>query len=144
MLDDQMISVNPSKSSASSQSNIDENRTSIRVLNREQLNLETHQLVWLDPEFLKNGITSERLRQIIDYTKIFDNIDDCLGYIEKTKNRNQTFLICTKVLSEELLTRLHSIDYNIYKTYVYTSDEKPEKLCKNLQVVLKNAFLLIV
>lgn len=134
-----MISMN-SLEMTCSQLNIDLKRRFRRQLNREQINLESHQLVWLDPAFIKTDITLERLRQIIDYTNVFDDIEDCLQYIEQIKNGNKIFLVCTKELNNELKSSLRSDKHNIYKTYIYAKDEKPEKLSTNLQVVKKDDF----
>ncbi len=134
MLDDGVCSLNSSKSTCS-RSNIDQNRQFCRQLNREQVNLEAFQLVWIDPDFIANDLTLEKLRQIIDCTKIFNNIEDCLQYIKNTKKTIKTFLVCTKELGQELLSQLHSHEENIQKTYTYTKDGKQEKFSSNPQVI---------
>ncbi|CAF1177722.1 unnamed protein product [Didymodactylos carnosus] len=60
------------------------------VFSRERVNLESHQLIWFDTNV--NSLTTserafivDRLRKVVDYTKLFDNCKDCREFIESTK-----------------------------------------------------------
>ncbi|UJR29648.1 hypothetical protein I4U23_017196 [Adineta vaga] len=61
------------------------------LLDREFINIESHQLVWL---CINTSIipSIKDLRRIIDYTKLFSTVDKCLEYIDQTKNTT-TFMI---------------------------------------------------
>ncbi|CAF0889740.1 unnamed protein product [Didymodactylos carnosus] len=94
--------VSPSSSVATtldtSPSDSGQNISSKRLIfNRERVNLESHKLVWLDED---NQFTLEFLRTIVDYTKVFDNIEECQQYIEQTNGTTTTFLSQLRILEE--------------------------------------------
>jgi len=81
---------------------------------------ESHQLVWLDAN-ANNGSndtihTLRHLESIIDSTSKFDNIEDCLFFIEETKD--MVFLICSGIFGQEIVPRIHQ-HKNIWAIYVY-------------------------
>ncbi|CAF5160229.1 unnamed protein product, partial [Rotaria magnacalcarata] len=68
-----------------------------QIFDREKINLESHQLVWLDPTVDRNQESDtlaslENLRKIVDYTKLFNNVEQCQQFIEQTKTTT-TFII---------------------------------------------------
>jgi len=86
------------------------------VLDREFINIESHQLVWLGMN--KSFSPSiQDLRRIVDYTKLFSIADKCLEYIERTKN-TATFIVCSREFGSILTSKLHNHEY-ISKIYVY-------------------------
>jgi hypothetical protein len=86
------------------------------VLDREFINIESHQLVWLGMnESFSPSI--QDLRRIVDYTKLFSTADKCLEYIERTKN-TATFIVCSREFGSVLTSKLHNHEY-ISKIYVY-------------------------
>ncbi len=97
---------------------------------RRQINLESYQLVWLDPDFnRKNDTSIESLRNIVDYTKVFDNSDDCLEYIKQTQD-STTFVVCTKQLAQEFISQIHPLKH-IFKIYVLSEPENHQKCFSN-------------
>lgn len=110
---------------------IAENGKFRRKLNREEVNLETFQLVWLDPDFNKRDVTLERLRQIIDNAHIFNNITDCLQCLHKTKNTIKTFLICTEKFGQELFSQLSSDEKKSLNSYIYSEEKNRETISLN-------------
>ncbi|CAF1462512.1 unnamed protein product, partial [Didymodactylos carnosus] len=108
--------------SASTSTTADTTATRPTVFNRERVNLESHQLVWLDPNVnnsneSESSITIEDLRKIIDYTKLFDNVEECQQYIVQTKDTT-TFLVISEQLGQILIPQIHHLK-NIWIIYVY-------------------------
>jgi hypothetical protein len=100
-----------------SENNHDFDESSRRfTLDREFINIESHQLVWLGMnESFSPSI--QDLRRIVDYTKLFSTADKCLEYIERTKN-TATFIVCSREFGSILTSKLHNYEY-ISKIYVY-------------------------
>ncbi|CAF4059940.1 unnamed protein product [Rotaria sordida] len=92
------------------------------LFNRERVNLESHQLIWLDANWKKDKTTLENLRKIVDYTKIFDNMDECLVYINQT-DTTVTFLICSGQMGETFTSKVHHFD-SIYAIYIYCQNKE--------------------
>jgi hypothetical protein len=92
------------------------------LFNRERINLESHQLIWLDTRVKSDEITLQSLRKIVDYTKVFDNIDECLFYIKQT-NSTVTFLVCSGQLGEIFTLKVHDLN-NIYAIYIYCQNKE--------------------
>lgn len=100
-----------------------------RFFNREQFNLEPHQLVWcsskINDKFISNkSITLQRLREIVDYTKLFQNdVKDCVKHLELTTD-SVTFLVCSDGIAEKLLARVHDFkSVRIIYVYCCNTDE---------------------
>ncbi|CAF1108164.1 unnamed protein product [Didymodactylos carnosus] len=55
-----------------------------RTFDRERVNLESHQLVWCDKNVNDSVTLVEALRKIVDYTKLFDNVEACKQYLNTT------------------------------------------------------------
>ncbi|CAF1059361.1 unnamed protein product [Didymodactylos carnosus] len=96
--------------------------TQVTVFNRERVNLESHQLIWLDHNVSSNNdintsTTFEGLGKIVAYTKLFHDIEGCLQYIERTKD-TATFLVCSGKLGQALIPQIHNLK-TIWLTYIY-------------------------
>jgi hypothetical protein len=90
----------------------------IRLFNVERRsNLESYQLVWLGDA---SSLKIENLRGIIDYTTIFDNLEECQSFLEETRNIT-TFLVISYP-KEARLVREHLS--NIRSVYIYKPDGK--------------------
>lgn len=88
-----------------------------RIFAREKYNLEPHQLVWLGVPVNNRKVHINVLRKIVDYTKLFDNVEECLSYLQQTP-RTATFLVCGDHLSERLISKLDDLK-NIRALYFY-------------------------
>ncbi len=60
-----------------------------RIFNREMVNLDSYQLVWCDTNAnlttnAETVVSLERLRKIVDYTKMFDNVEFLFLFRSKT------------------------------------------------------------
>ncbi|CAF1036125.1 unnamed protein product [Didymodactylos carnosus] len=86
-----------------------------RFFDREQINLESHQLVWLGHLVT---LTIENLRKVIDYVKVFDNAKECLTYIEEAK-LSTIFLVIPSSESGELFISQITDFKNIWSVIVY-------------------------
>ncbi|CAF0839553.1 unnamed protein product [Didymodactylos carnosus] len=96
---------------------------------RNRINLEAHQLIWCDANIndpvnqSESLITIGKLRKIVDYTKLFDNVNECLQYMEQTKDTN-TFRVCSEQFVEKLASGTHELK-NIKTIYIYYSKNEP-------------------
>ncbi|CAF3866295.1 unnamed protein product [Rotaria magnacalcarata] len=107
-----------------------------QVFNRRQVNLESHQLVWLDPDFNRDStISIKNLRNIIDYTRVFDNGEDCLKYIEKTQDTT-TFLVCSKELAQRFIPEIHQLQH-VLRIYVESTSENQQPWFSNYPKVIE-------
>ncbi|CAF1025868.1 unnamed protein product [Didymodactylos carnosus] len=59
------------------------------IIDRDRVNIEIHQLIWLDAN-VKNdndsAATMASVRKIIDYTKVFDNVEECAARVSTIDN----------------------------------------------------------
>ncbi|CAF0878337.1 unnamed protein product [Didymodactylos carnosus] len=96
------------------------------VSDRERVNLESHQLIWLDKSINSNQsdstVTVERLRNVVDYTKLYYNPEECLQHIEQTKD-TATFLIGSDELVRIFIPKIHDLE-NIQAIYIYCSQNE--------------------
>ncbi|CAF1488828.1 unnamed protein product, partial [Didymodactylos carnosus] len=97
------------------------------VVDRNKVNLESHQLVWLDAnvnnsEHEDTTVTLAGLRKIIDYTKLFDNISECKEYLKSTEN-GSTFLVTSGSFGQTFVPEIHEVEI-IYKIYVYCGNKE--------------------
>ena len=91
-----------------------------RVFDRNSLNLDSHQLIWFG---MRDTTSIQNLRKIIDYTKVFNSIQECKKYIEVTNNSTTTFFVCSKLIAEEIISQIHH--FESVKT-IYVVDENQE------------------
>ncbi|UJR06799.1 hypothetical protein I4U23_011086 [Adineta vaga] len=105
--------------------------------NNRQVNIESHQFVWLDPEFNRNNVINiENLRKIVDYTKVFEKSENCLEHIKQIQDTT-TFLVSTRELAEELIPKIHHLKYILKIYIIYRLDNNQKcfsnysKLCYN-------------
>jgi hypothetical protein len=92
------------------------------IFDREKINLESHQLVWLGQPIVSNNT----LRNIIYYTKVFVDVKDCRQHIEQTKEF-RTFLVCFLEHIDYIISYVHNLE-NVSKIYIY--DEQKADLDK--------------
>ncbi len=88
-------------------------RRHLLILDRQKINLESHQLVWLG----ELVVPIENLRNIIDYIKVFIDIEDCRRHIEQTKE-SKTFLVCSLQYGHNILSQVHDLD-NVVAIYFF-------------------------
>lgn len=58
---------------------------------RRRRNLESTVLIWLTSK--PNEVQLNRLRNIIDYVKVFDNVDACNDYIEQAEDNDKIYVV---------------------------------------------------
>jgi hypothetical protein len=97
------------------------------IFMREQINLESHQLVWLDATIENrdndNPVVIKDLRQIIGYTKIFNNTDECLSYLKHADISITTFLVCSGHLGRLIVPQVCHFK-NIRSIYIYCENQE--------------------
>ncbi|CAF0849225.1 unnamed protein product [Didymodactylos carnosus] len=99
----------------------------LSVFSLERVNLESYQLVWLGSNInsIEEGystVTVKGLRKIVDYTKLFDNVNRCKAYIQQT-NDTITFLVCSEQLGEIFIPQIHDLE-NIWSIYIYCNNKE--------------------
>lgn len=109
---------------------------------RQDFNLESHQLLWLDSKLSelededKILDTLTKFRQLINYTKAFDHWRYCLKHIEKS-NDTCTFLVCSNRITADIIPQLQPFTQtNVWKIYVYGENET--FLTKTVEIVGQN------
>ena len=108
--------------------------------NREDSNLESHQLLWLDSKLseLEDTIfnTLTKFRQLVNYTKAFDYWRYCLKYIKKCRD-TFTFLVCSSRIASDIIPELQPfMKTNVWKIYIYGENEEFQS--KTLKIVAEN------
>ncbi|CAF1612238.1 unnamed protein product [Didymodactylos carnosus] len=83
-----------------------------KSFNRERMNLESHQLIWLDENVNSSEYENQRitttLRKIVDYTKVFHSTDECQQHIQQTKY-SRTFVVSSGQMTEMILPQIRII-----------------------------------
>ncbi|CAF1259037.1 unnamed protein product [Didymodactylos carnosus] len=89
---------------------------------KNKRNLENFVLIWLDSNMIKHKNNSEQqLRSLINYSKFFDKLDDCINYMSNIDNE-KIYLIVSRVLSERIISRLHSFP-QLESIYILCSNQ---------------------
>jgi hypothetical protein len=102
----------------------DEDETELchrHFFHREQVNLEPYQLVWCDANVADLTVTISELRKIVDYTKQFDNVEDCMQYMRES-NDTVTFLVCSNDVVDCIVPKIHN-QTDIRSIYIYCSNQ---------------------
>ena len=99
----------------------------LKTLDRKLVNLESHQLLWLASYIKPEIVSIEALREIIDYTQLFEDIETCEQFINGSKSVS-TFLIISDEMSQIMLPHIHNHDW-VLKIYIHntTSEENSNK-----------------
>jgi hypothetical protein len=111
-----------------------------QFFDRERVNLDSHQLLWCDSnisgltENTGSTVTINELRKIVDYTKLFDNVDECHQFIKQTGD-TITFLICSAQFAECLIPYIHDLK-NVKSIYVYCPNNQSQWSTKSSKVSL--------
>jgi hypothetical protein len=106
-------------------------------------NLESHQIVWLDVDE-KLPIKIETLRNLVDYSTIFNDEDECRRFLDDT-NDSATFLVlCSNSTAESLRTKMEQLK-NIKAIYRYSSTNTISNVRDSVRVTfLRNSTSLFV
>jgi hypothetical protein len=90
---------------------------------RQSSNLEGHQLVWCDDNEVtqnaENDITLTKLRDAVNYTKLFNDVSSCRRYIEQTSDTT-TFLVCAVNMAFSLIPQVHELR-NVKSIYIHSN-----------------------
>lgn len=94
--------------------------TKISLISQD-INYEIYSLIWLDsqanniPEYIT---LQEKFRSIINYLKIFKNIDQFEEYIRSISIYDRIILIINSEFSQEIIPHIHSLR-QISSIYIY-------------------------
>jgi hypothetical protein len=95
------------------------------IFDRNQINLESHQLIWLDINVHRTEstdltiLTVKDLRQIVDYTKQFDNPEDCEEYLINKGSSYSTFFIGSGQIDQKIIEKFNKFP-NLHKMYIFS------------------------
>jgi hypothetical protein len=89
--------------------------------------LEIFCLICLD---LSNNIHENldiqlQLRSIINYLKLFEDIDDCEQYIRSLSKDDRIILLVNEKLASEIISRIHELR-QIISIYIYSNDTQED------------------
>ncbi len=103
---------------------------------KEIKHLEFASLVWLDKDVHEqqkeqvsttNNATTiptrQQLRSIINYLKVFDQLDACENYIQNVDTQERIVLIASGSYCKEILPRIHCLK-QLYSAYIYCMNEQ--------------------
>src|SRR5437868_4289140 len=91
-------------------------------------NLEMFSLIWLDlstNNIHENIDIQQQLRSIINYLKIFEDIDDCEQYIRSLSKDDRIVIIINENFALEIILRIHELR-QITSIYIYSQDIKED------------------
>lgn len=101
--------------------------TSLKInSSKEKENSETFSLLWLDTEVnatSENRRTQKRLREIINYLKLFDNSNACQQYITSCSEYDRIVLIISGRLSKEIVPKIHKLR-QLSSIYIFCRQRK--------------------
>jgi len=92
----------------------------------KDINYEIYSLIWFDsqanniPEYIN---LQDKLRSIINYLKIFDNIDQFEQYCRSLSNYDRIILIINSQFVHEIIPRIYSLR-QISSIYIYGQDKE--------------------
>jgi hypothetical protein len=97
---------------------------------RNEVNLESYQLIWADRQLEEIEINEEELfstlkkfRELVNHTKAFDHWRICFNYIQKKKADTFTFLVCSAAYAKDLVPKLCPFtEAKVWKVYVYCAE----------------------
>jgi hypothetical protein len=89
-------------------------------------NLETFSLLWLDAQVNTtedNRQTQQKLRQIINHLKTFDDQEQCHQYILSLSPQDRLVLIISGRCGRQLVPQIHQLR-QLSSVYVYCMDKQ--------------------
>jgi len=109
-------------------------------------NLEIYSLIWLDSavnqakEYVE---TQNRLRQLFNQLKVFDNVEQCISFIRSIPKDDRIIFITNDQFGQEILPQIHSLQ-QIFVIYIYDPDHKQNNdWTKNFEKVSQKTFEII-
>jgi tetratricopeptide (TPR) repeat protein len=94
----------------------------------DEKNLEDCVIVWLHVQLCTRSHYVHTLRNIVNYLKIFDNIDDCIQYLSAVTHE-RIFLITSGQVGNHVVPLVHHLD-QLYSIYIFViNDELHKRWC---------------
>lgn len=89
------------------------------LFDRNRINLESYQLIYFtEPGIeLQNESNIQKLRKIVDYTKIFTDSETCQRHFQEPCDAT-TFMICANNREEKLISQIHD-QKHLHSIYIY-------------------------
>jgi hypothetical protein len=87
-------------------------------------NLEIFSLIWLDlstNNIHENNDIQQQLRSIINFLKLFEDIDDCEQYIRSLSKDDRIVILIHEKFAVEIISRIHELR-QIISIYIYSPD----------------------
>jgi len=95
-------------------------------IDKHDNNLETYSLIWLDStvnqakEYVE---TQNKLRQLFNHLKIFDNVEQCTSFIQSVPKDDRIIFITNDQFGQEILPQIHLLR-QIFVIYIYDPDHR--------------------
>ncbi|CAF4473144.1 unnamed protein product, partial [Rotaria sp. Silwood2] len=92
-------------------------------------NIETFSLIWLDAAVntaKENVRAQSELRGIINYLKVFENVEKCEKYIRKSHESDRIVVIVSGGLGQEIVPRIYKLR-QVCAIYVYCMNKNKNK-----------------
>ena len=104
-----------------------------KTFDRNLVNLESHQLVWLASKDIHNQVPIEILRKKVDYTKLFEDSEACAEYMNNSKEI-LTFMIISEKISEDILSCINNVS-QVLGVYIHNiNNEKYALNCGKVSI----------
>lgn len=100
------------------------------LFDRAQMNFETRQLLWCygsETSYTDSEVTRivDELRDIIDYTKVFDKVSNCTEYLNQTVDTT-SYIICSSDIAQKLVTEINYLK-QVESIYIYGKNENSDQ-----------------
>jgi tetratricopeptide (TPR) repeat protein len=108
-------------------------------LNDHTKNLEDCIIVWLDLWFYAKPHHIEKLRAVVNYLKIFDNIDDCMQYVSAIKQEH-VFLIVSGRTGKHIIPLVHNLS-QLNSIYIFCIKAQTHRIWSSKYPKVKGVFI---
>jgi hypothetical protein len=109
-------------------------------------NLETFSLLWLDAQVNStedNRKTQQKLREIINHLKTFDDQNQCKQYIQSLSPQDRLVLIVSGRCGRQLVPQIHQLP-QLSSIYVYCMDQKANEEWAKDFIKVRYVFLFLL
>jgi hypothetical protein len=104
---------------------------------RQRGNVEYFILVYLNSTY-PHDLVIQRLRGLVNFSKIFDDVDDCVAFINSISNE-RVILILSTSFSNSILPRIDDLQ-QIFTIYILSENDDDEQILLKKQTKIKGLY----